>query len=158
MTPIAALLISALATTALIRILALLADLHHVHRAVASRVTPGATRPTSSDQLIPDQPGKTLTDASVAVVGLAIAGIGIGGTFPLACALHVAASPRSADQALGQITTAAGLGQIVGPLAAGALGQAANLRVGLFVLVALVLLAAVTTRRLPTARSRGSQD
>jgi MFS family permease len=82
----------------------------------------------------------------VAGVGLAVTGIGIGGTFPLASALHVAASPRTADQALGEILTVAGVGQILGPLLAGALAQGAGLRVGLVLLPALVLLAAATTR------------
>ena len=83
---------------------------------------------------------------AVAAVGLAVTGMGIGGTFPLASSLHIAASPRSADQALGQILTVAGVGEIVGPLAAGALAQGAGLRVGLLVLPALVLLAAVMSR------------
>jgi fucose permease len=83
----------------------------------------------------------------VAGVGLAVAGIGIGGTFPLASALHVGGSRRTADQALGQILTVAGVGQIVGPVAAGAIAQASGLRLGLLVLPVLVLLAAATTRR-----------
>lgn len=83
----------------------------------------------------------------IAGFGLAVTGIGIGGTFPLASSLHVAASPRTADQALGQILTVAGVGQIIGPLLAGALAEAANLRLGLLVLPALVLLAAATTLR-----------
>jgi fucose permease len=82
----------------------------------------------------------------VAALGLAVTGIGIGGTFPLASALHVAASPRTADQALGEILTVAGVGQVVGPLRAGALAQATDLRVGLVLLPVLVLLAAATTR------------
>jgi fucose permease len=81
----------------------------------------------------------------VAVCGLAVVGIGTGGTFPLASALHVEASHRSADQALGQTLAVAGLGQIAGPLAAGAIAQLADLRVGLLVLAALVLLAAAST-------------
>ncbi|HJP80536.1 MAG TPA: MFS transporter [Pseudonocardiaceae bacterium] len=48
----------------------------------------------------------------VAAIGLAVAGMGIGGTFPLASTLHVSASSRTADQALGQILTVAGLGEI----------------------------------------------
>ena len=44
--------------------------------------------------------------------------LSFGGTFPLASALHVTASHRTADQALGQILTVAGLGQIAGPLVA----------------------------------------
>lgn len=79
--------------------------------------------------------------------GLVVTGIGIGGTFPLAAAIHVAASRLSADRALGQILAVAGIGQIAGPLAAGALAQADGLRVGLLVLPALVLIAAATTRR-----------
>jgi fucose permease len=84
---------------------------------------------------------------AVAGVGLAVTGTGVGGTFPLASALHVGASRRTADQALGQILTVAGLGQITGPLAAGTLAQATDLRVSLLVLPALVLLAAATVRR-----------
>lgn len=86
------------------------------------------------------------TDSVMAGIGLAVTGIGIGGTFPLASALHVSGSRRTADQALGQILTVAGLGQIAGPLAAGALAQATGLRLSLLVLPALVLLAAATVR------------
>lgn len=85
-------------------------------------------------------------DIAMAGAGLAVTGAGIGGTFPLASALHVAASHRTADQALGQILTVAGLGQIAGPLAAGALAQVTGLRVSLLVLPALVLVAAATVR------------
>jgi fucose permease len=84
---------------------------------------------------------------AVAVVGLAVTGMGIGGTFPLASSLHIAASHRTADQALGQILTVAGVAQIVGPLVAGAVAQVAGLRLGLLVLPVLVLLAAATSRR-----------
>jgi fucose permease len=87
----------------------------------------------------------TAGNGTVAGIGLAITGMGIGGTFPLAAALHVSASRRTADQALGQILTVAGIGQIVGPLVAGALAQATDLRVGLLALPTLVLLAAATT-------------
>lgn len=82
----------------------------------------------------------------VAGIGLFVTGMGIGGTFPLASALHVAASHRTADAALGQILTLAGLGQIACPLIAGALAQVSDLRVSLLVLPALVLLAAATVR------------
>jgi fucose permease len=85
-------------------------------------------------------------NAVVAGAGLVVTGMGIGGTFPLAAAIHIAASRRSADQALGQILAVAGIGQIAGPLAAGALAQAVGLRPGLLVLPALVLVAAATTR------------
>jgi MFS family permease len=81
------------------------------------------------------------TSAVPAAVGIAVAGIGIGATFPLASALHVQASPLSADGALGQVLTVAAPGQLVGPLVAGAIAQAAGLRVGLLVLPALTLLA-----------------
>ena len=91
---------------------------------------------------------------AVAVVGLAVTGMGIGGTFPLASSLHIAASHRTADQALGQILTVAGVAQIVGPLAAGAVAQAAGLRLGLLVLPVLVLLAAATTTRAADVTSR----
>jgi len=83
----------------------------------------------------------------VACVGLALSGMGIGGTFPLAASLHIAGSRRTADQALGQILAVAGVGQIVGPLVAGAIAQGAGLRMGLLAMPALVLLAAVMSRR-----------
>lgn len=81
----------------------------------------------------------------VAAAGLAITGIGIGATFPLASALHVAASRRTADQALGQTITVAGAGQIAGPLVAGLVAQGIGLRLGLLVMPALTLLAAATS-------------
>jgi fucose permease len=85
-------------------------------------------------------------DAAVAGLGLFVTGVGVGGAFPLASALHIAESRRTADQALGQILTIAGIGQIAGPLAAGALAQGIGLRLSLLVVPALVLLAAATIR------------
>jgi MFS family permease len=85
-------------------------------------------------------------DAPIAALGLFVTGAGIGGTFPLAASLHVAASDRTADQALGQILTVAGVGEIIGPLLAGALAQAASLRVGLLVLPVLALLGVASSR------------
>jgi hypothetical protein len=67
----------------------------------------------------------------------------------------VAASRRTADQALGQILTVAGFGQIAGPLAAGAIAQLAGLRIGLLALPVLVVLAAVTARPVPRAQRTG---
>jgi fucose permease len=86
-------------------------------------------------------------NAWVATLGLVVTGAGIGGLFPLAASVHVAASDRTADQALGQILTVAGVGQIFGPLLAGAIAQGSSLRMGLLTLPALALLAAATLRR-----------
>lgn len=83
----------------------------------------------------------TATGAFAAALGIAIAGIGIGALFPLTSALHVQASPRSADGALGQVLGVASIGQIAGPLTAGAIAQAAGLRAGLLILPALTLIA-----------------
>ncbi|MBV9450198.1 MAG: MFS transporter [Streptosporangiaceae bacterium] len=91
----------------------------------------------------------------LATAGLAVTGIGIGGAFPLASSLHVAASGRTADQALGQILTIAGTGQITGPLIAGALAQAAGLRIGLLIMPALILMAIATTLPAGTWSPRG---
>ncbi|MBV8990548.1 MAG: MFS transporter, partial [Solirubrobacterales bacterium] len=71
------------------------------------------------------------TTAIAAVTGIALAGAGIGALFPLTSSLHVHASGRTADGALGEILAVAALGQIGGPLLAGALAQATNLRAGL---------------------------
>jgi MFS family permease len=77
-----------------------------------------------------------------AVAGIVLAGAGIGALFPLTSSLHVQASGRTADGALGQILFVAAFGEITGPLAAGAIAQGASLRAGLLVLPGLTLLAA----------------
>jgi MFS family permease len=82
--------------------------------------------------------------AGPAIAGIVLAGAGIGALFPLTSSLHVQASGRTADSALGSILAVAALGQIFGPLAAGAMAQAASLRAGLLVLPAATLLAAAT--------------
>ena len=80
--------------------------------------------------------------ASAAVPGIVLAGTGIGALFPLTSSLHVQASGRTADSAVGEVLTIAALGQIAGPLLAGAIAQASSLRAGLLVLPAFTLLAA----------------
>ncbi|HYB26537.1 MAG TPA: MFS transporter [Solirubrobacteraceae bacterium] len=82
------------------------------------------------------------TSATVAVPGIVLAGAGIGALFPLTSSLHVEASGRTADIALGETLTVAALGQTSGPLFAGLIAQVTTLRTGLFVLPALTLLAA----------------
>jgi fucose permease len=79
----------------------------------------------------------------LAGVGIAVAGIGIGAMFPLTASVHVKASGRSADSALGQVLTVASIGQTVGPLSAGVIAQACGLRTGLVVLPALTIVAAI---------------
>lgn len=94
------------------------------------------------------------TGAAAAVTGIVLAGAGIGALFPLTSALHVEASGRMADSALGEILTVGAAGQIAGPLVVAALAQATNLRMGLLFLPALTLLAAagLTVRVRPAAR------
>ena len=97
------------------------------------------------------------TSATAAVVGVILAGAGIGALFPLTSSLHIQASGRTADSALGETLTIAAFGQTTGPLVAGAIAQAATLRAGLLVLPALTLLAAsgllVHTQRAADLRS-----
>src|SRR3954454_964345 len=87
------------------------------------------------------------TDAPVAAVGIAVAGIGIGAMFPLTSALHVKASALSADGAMGQVLPVAAPGQRAGPLTAGAIAETAGLRAGLVVLPVLALVAAAALYR-----------
>ena len=77
--------------------------------------------------------------AGVAAAGIAVAGMGVGAMFPLASSIHVGASSRNADGAIGQVLSIAALGQITGPLLAGAIAQAAGLRAGLCIIPALIL-------------------
>jgi MFS family permease len=81
------------------------------------------------------------------VVGIVVTGAGTGATFPLASALHVQASRRGADGALGQTLTVAALAEIVGPLGAGAVAQAADLRVGLLLVPGFALVAGLSLLR-----------
>jgi MFS family permease len=82
------------------------------------------------------------TSVSAAVAGIVLAGAGIGALFPLTSSLHIQASGRSADSALGETLTVAALGMTSGPLIAGAIAQVTSLRAGLLVLPAMTLLAA----------------
>ena len=83
------------------------------------------------------------TSVSAAVAGIVLAGAGIGALFPLTSSLHIQASGRSADSALGETLTVAALGMTSGPLIAAAIAQVTSLRAGLLVLPAMTLLAAV---------------
>ncbi len=82
------------------------------------------------------------TSATAVVPGIILAGTGIGALFPLTSSLHIQASGRTADSALGQTMTVAAFGQTSGPLVAGAIAQVSSLRTGLLVLPVLTLLAA----------------
>ncbi len=86
-------------------------------------------------------------DVLVAAAGIAVVGIGVGAMFPLTSAVHVSVSSRNADRAIGQVVAIAAIGQLLGPLAAGAIAEAAGLRIGLLILPALVLLAAIALVR-----------
>jgi fucose permease len=83
----------------------------------------------------------TAGNAIVAAVGIVLTGIGIGALFPLTSSLHVGVSSRNADGAIGQVLLMAAAGQIIGPLAVGAIAQTSGLRVALLILPALVLTA-----------------
>lgn len=82
------------------------------------------------------------TGAAVAAIGIAITGTGIGALFPLISSVHIKASGATADSALGQVLTVASMGQLAGPLCAGAIAQAADLRTGLLILPLLTIVAA----------------
>jgi MFS family permease len=92
-------------------------------------------------------------NAVVAGIGLAFTGVGVAAMFPWTSSLHVAASGRSADAAIGQVLTAASVGQVIGPVVVAVLAQALDLRIGLLTLVGYALIAAVALRRHVTARS-----
>ncbi len=89
----------------------------------------------------------TATNGATAIVGIAFAGAGTGATFPLTSALHVAASDRGADSAVGQVLATAAVGQMLGPLLVGGIAQSAGLRVGLVTLPGLAVLAGCALAR-----------
>jgi len=87
------------------------------------------------------------TNAAVALVGIVLVGAAIGAMFPLTSSLHVASAARTSDHAMGEILTVAALGQVLGPLSAGALASLGGLRLGLCVLPVLVLVAGTALAR-----------
>ena len=89
----------------------------------------------------------TATNGATAIVGIAFAGAGIGATFPLTSALHVAASDHGADSAVGQVLATAAVDQMLGPLLVGGIAQSAGLRVGLVTLPGLAVLAGCALAR-----------
>jgi MFS family permease len=86
-------------------------------------------------------------NAATAAIGLALVGTGGGAMFPLTSSLHVGASPRGADAAIGQVIAAASIGIIVGPVFVAGLAEIINLRVGLLSLVGYALIAATGLHR-----------
>jgi MFS family permease len=103
------------------------------------------------------------TTAATALIGIVLTGAGIGALFPLTSSLHVQASDGTADSALGEILSVAAIGQMGGPLLAGAIAQAASLRLGLVVMLpTMTLLAAAglaahrRQSKLPAATGRMS--
>jgi len=89
------------------------------------------------------------TNPAVAGIGLAVAGAGIGATFPLASSLHVASAACTADSAVGQVLAVAAIGQVMGPLTVAVIAQGGGLRTGLLILPALAVLAAAALGRHP---------
>jgi len=87
------------------------------------------------------------TNPAVAGIGLAVAGAGIGATFPLASSLHVASAACTADSAVGQVLAVAAIGQVMGPLTVAVIAQGGGLRTGLLILPALAVLAAAALGR-----------
>ncbi len=134
-----------------------------VGRVLASRLA----RRVDADRLLAAAFGTALlglpalllaTDAATAAAGIAVTGIGIGAMFPLTSALHVQASPLSADRALGQVLTVAAPGQLAGPLIAGAIATAAGLRAGLLILPVLIIVGVTAlVRTTAAARRPGSR-
>lgn len=92
------------------------------------------------------------TGAVAAAAGIAIVGVGVGATFPLISSLHVGVSARGADGAIGEVLAAASIGQVLGPLAVGAIAQASTLRAGLLILPVLILAALAALARHPDVR------
>jgi MFS family permease len=81
------------------------------------------------------------------IIGILVTGAGTGATFPLASALHIQASPRNADGALGQTLTIASLAQICGPLGAGVVAELADLRLALLLVPGFAMLASLSLLR-----------
>ena len=85
------------------------------------------------------------------IIGIIVVGAGTGATFPLASALHVQASVRGSHGALGQTLAVAALGELTGPLLAGAIAQITDLRAGLLILPVFAVLAALSLLPRPPA-------
>jgi MFS family permease len=73
--------------------------------------------------------------------GVALLGAGTGAMFPLVSSLHLSASSRGSDGAMGAVLSVAAMGQILGPLGVGVVAQWSSLRAGLLMLPGLVAVA-----------------
>jgi fucose permease len=82
-----------------------------------------------------------------AAIGVSVVGLGLGPTFPLTSAVHVAAKPASATTAMSDVLAIASLGQIIGPLLVGAIAAASSLRAGLLITPAVVVAALIALHR-----------
>jgi MFS family permease len=86
-------------------------------------------------------------NTATAVIGVSIVGVGLGPTFPLTSAVHVAVKPASATTAMSDVLAIASAGQILGPLLVGAIAAVSNLRAGLLITPAVVLAALAALHR-----------
>jgi fucose permease len=82
-----------------------------------------------------------------ATIAVSVVGIGLGPTFPLTSAVHVAVRPASATTAMSDVLAIASVGQIIGPLLVGAIAAVSNLRAGLLITPAVVLTALAALQR-----------
>jgi MFS family permease len=81
------------------------------------------------------------TVPSIAVVGLAVTGIGISGQYPLGISLALASVPGQGDRATGKISLGIGLSAGLFPFLVGALADATSTHTAFVVVPALVALA-----------------
>jgi fucose permease len=79
----------------------------------------------------------------VAVVGLALLGLGIGNLFPMAVSVAVALAPGQAGAASGRAVAMTSLAVLLAPLTVGALADATSLKTALFAVPVFLALAAV---------------
>jgi fucose permease len=88
-----------------------------------------------------------------AAIAVSVVGVGLGPTFPLTSAVHVAVKPASATAAMSDVLAIAAVGQIIGPLLVGAIAAVSSLRAGLLITPA-VALAALAALQLQRRRAR----
>ena len=88
----------------------------------------------------------------LSLAGLFAAGLGIANLYPLTLATAAGAVPDRIDQATARLAVATGTALLIGPLAVGALSDAAGMRWGFGIVVPVLILAfagvLVATRRL----------
>jgi MFS family permease len=97
------------------------------------------------------------TAAVPALVGLVLLGVGLGNLYPMGVSLAVALAPEQSALASGRVVAMSSFAVVLAPLTVGTLADATSLKVALYVVPAMVALAALGLALVGRTRARVSK-